>query len=72
VCVQVCIYVSIFEPTAGTILKDRDELRVVLKLSELPTPKAFRDAVASLSPEQQDFAATFRGLQGCGLALTRN
>ena len=52
-----------FELSSGAILKNRDELRIPLELAELPTPQAFRDAIASLSPQQQALAAAFRGLQ---------
>ena len=32
-------------------------------LETLPTPKAFRDAISSLSPEQQRFARAVRRMQ---------
>jgi hypothetical protein len=32
-------------------------------LEQIPTPKEFRDAIESLSPEQQRFAKAFRGMQ---------
>ena len=54
-----------FEPSAGAILKNRDELRIPLKLAELPTPQAFKEAIASLSPEQIALAEAFRGMQVC-------
>lgn len=38
-------------------------MRVPLELSTLPTAGEFRDAVASLSPEQQRFAKAVRGYQ---------
>ena len=52
-----------FEPVCGSIVKDRDELTIPLALSQLPAPKEFRDAIGSLSPEQQRFAVALRGLQ---------
>ena len=52
-----------FEPVSAVIVKDRDEVLVPLALSEIPTPKEFKDAIASLSPEQQRFAKAFRGMQ---------
>ena len=32
-------------------------------LEQIPTPKEFRDAIESLSPEQQRFARAYRGMQ---------
>jgi hypothetical protein len=51
------------DPTSAFVVQNRDELSVPLELATLPTPKAFRDAIASLSPEQQRFAKAFRELQ---------
>ena len=36
-----------FEPIAGSIVKDKDELRIPLAVSELPTPKEFKDAIGA-------------------------
>jgi len=52
-----------FEPTAAVLVKDKDELRIPLMLSTLPTPKEFRDAIESLSPAQQRFCKAFRSFQ---------
>jgi hypothetical protein len=52
-----------FDPVSAVIVKDKDELAIPLSLSELPTPKEFKDAIASLSPEQQRFAKAFRAMQ---------
>jgi hypothetical protein len=52
-----------FDPASAFIVKDRDEVTLALTLSEIPTPKEFRDAIASLSPEQQRFCKAFRGMQ---------
>ena len=38
-------------------------LQVPLSLEQLPTPKEFKDAIASLSPEQQRFAKMYRAMQ---------
>jgi hypothetical protein len=54
---------SAFEPAAAVIVRDRDDLCLPLSLAELPTPKEFRDAVASLSPEQQRFCRALRDMQ---------
>jgi hypothetical protein len=52
-----------FEPAAAIILQNKDELTIPLLLDQLPTPAAFRDAIHSLSPEQQRFARAFRDMQ---------
>jgi hypothetical protein len=45
-----------FEPKHAILIKDKDELKLPLLLETLPTSKEFRDAIESLSPEQQRFA----------------
>ncbi len=52
-----------FEPKIGVILQNKDLLKIPLLLEQIPTPKEFRDAIESLSPEQQRFAQAFRGMQ---------
>jgi hypothetical protein len=52
-----------FEPRIGIILQNKDLLKIPLLLEQIPTPKEFRDAIESLSPEQQRFAKAFRGMQ---------
>lgn len=52
-----------FEPKAAAILQNKDELQIPLELSSIPTPKEFRDAIESLSPEQQRFAKAIRAMQ---------
>jgi hypothetical protein len=52
-----------FEPTLAIVLRDKDDLKLPLLLEQLPTPKEFRNAIASLSPEQQAFAKGFRAMQ---------
>ena len=37
--------------------------QVPLMLETIPTPAEFRDAIESLSPEQQRFAKAYRGMQ---------
>ena len=46
----------VFEPKYGMIVQNRDEVTIPLNLEQIPTPKQFRDAIESLSPEQQRFA----------------
>lgn len=52
-----------FEPAAALIVQNKDELIIPLLLEQLPTSKEFKDAIASLSPEQQNFAKAFRSMQ---------
>ncbi|MBA3540908.1 MAG: hypothetical protein H0T79_14950, partial [Deltaproteobacteria bacterium] len=54
---------DVFEPKFGIIVQNKDVLKIPLMLEQIPTPKEFRDAIASLSPEQQRFAKAFRGMQ---------
>merc|ERR1739844_400449 len=52
-----------FEPEHGIILKNQDEVLIPLLLSEIPSAKEFKDAIESLSPEQQRFAKAFRSMK---------
>merc|ERR1740129_373925 len=52
-----------FEPKCAAIVRNRDELTIPLEASTIPTPKEFKDAIASLSPEMQGFAKAFRAMQ---------
>ncbi len=52
-----------FDPRFGIIVQNKDLLTIPLLLEQIPTPKEFRDAIESLSPEQQRFARAFRGMQ---------
>jgi hypothetical protein len=54
---------QVFEPKYGMIVQNKDEITIPLDLEQIPTPKQFRDAIESLSPEQQRFAKAFRGMQ---------
>ena len=45
-----------FEPKAALIVRNKDDVTLPLLLEQLPSAKEFRDAIASLSPEQQRFA----------------
>merc|ERR1711904_461319 len=53
----------VFEPTCAAMIQNKDELTIPLQLDQIPTPKEFRDAIESLSPEQQRFAKAFRAMQ---------
>jgi len=52
-----------FEPRDAIILQNKDEVLIPILLNELPTAKEFKDAISSLSPEQQRFAKAFRSMQ---------
>lgn len=55
--------VDSFEPKLGILVQNKDLLKIPLILETIPTPKEFRDAIESLSPEQQRFAKAFRSMQ---------
>jgi hypothetical protein len=52
-----------FIPKDAIILQNKDELLIPLLTHALPSAKEFKDAIASLSPEQQAFAKAFRSMQ---------
>jgi len=52
-----------FDPKYAAIVQNKDELKIPLDLSTIPTPKEFKDAISSLSPQQQAFAKAFRSMQ---------
>ena len=43
--------------------QNKDNVLIPLLLEQIPSAKEFRDAIESLSPEQQRFAKAFRGMQ---------
>ena len=52
-----------FDPKYAALVQNKDELEIPLELSTIPTPKEFKDAIESLSSEQQEFAKAFRAMQ---------
>ena len=52
-----------FEPKSAILLQNKDNLMIPIILEQLPTPKQFKDAIKSLSPEQQRFAKAYRSMQ---------
>lgn len=52
-----------FLPENAVILQNKDEINIPLLLDELPSAQEFKDAIESLSPEQQAFARAFRGMK---------
>ncbi|KAL3906611.1 MAG: hypothetical protein SGILL_009199, partial [Bacillariaceae sp.] len=51
------------QPKDAIILQNKDEVKIPLLLNEIPTAKEFKDAIESLSPEQQRFAKAYRSMQ---------
>jgi len=54
---------STLDPKDAIIVQNKDELLIPLLLDELPTAKEFKDAINSISPEQQRFARAYRKMQ---------
>ena len=54
---------DLFLPKHAMIIKNKDDLTIPLMLEEVPTPKQFKSAIESLSPEQQRFAKAYRAMQ---------
>ena len=52
-----------FDPKHALIIQNKDDLKIPLLVETLPTPKEFKDAIASLSPAQQRFAKAYRSMQ---------
>ena len=59
-CIGPC---NTFEPKHALLLENKDDLKIPLLLEQLPSPKEFKDAIESLSPEQQRFAKAYRSMQ---------
>jgi len=57
------------QPKDAIILQNKDEIKIPLLLNEIPTAKEFKDAIESLSPEQQRFAKAYRSMQLEGSVL---
>eukprot|EP01122_Echinamoeba_exundans_P006772 TRINITY_DN1971_c0_g2_i1.p1 TRINITY_DN1971_c0_g2~~TRINITY_DN1971_c0_g2_i1.p1 ORF type:complete len:992 (+),score=172.24 TRINITY_DN1971_c0_g2_i1:130-3105(+) len=54
---------EVFDPKAAIIIQNKDDLRIPLLMETLPTAKEFRDAIESMSPEQQRFCRAYRSMQ---------
>lgn len=52
-----------FHVESAIVIRNNDDLDTLLELEALPTPKEFRDAIVSMSSEQQAFAQAFRAMQ---------
>eukprot|EP00474_Spongospora_subterranea_P010859 CRZ11317.1 hypothetical protein [Spongospora subterranea] len=53
----------VFQPKAAIIVQNKDEVVIPLLSEQIPSAKEFRDAIESLSPEQQRFAKAMRSMQ---------
>ncbi|KAJ9471550.1 hypothetical protein DIPPA_70002 [Diplonema papillatum] len=54
---------DLFLPSHAMIVQNKDEFDIPLMLDEIPSAQEFRDAIESLSPEQQRFAKAYRSMQ---------
>jgi hypothetical protein len=54
---------SSFDPKYAMIVKNKDHITIPLEIETIPSAKEFKEAISSLSPEQQRFAKAFRGMQ---------
>lgn len=52
-----------FAPECAMVIKDKDELKIPLMLETMPSAKEFKDAISSLSQEQQRFCKAYRSKQ---------
>lgn len=52
-----------FDPKHAIIVQNNDHIKIKLILETIPTPKEFKEAISSLSPEQQRFCKAFRSMQ---------
>lgn len=52
-----------FEPEDAIVLQNKDHVLVRLLTEVIPSAKQFKEAISSLSPEQQRFAQAFRSMQ---------
>ena len=57
---------DVFNPVQALIMQNKDEVKIPLIMTTIPTPKEFRKQVSSLSPEQQAFAKAYRKMQLSG------
>lgn len=63
---------DLFDPKHAIIIQNKDDLKIPLLLETVPTPKEFKDAIASLSPEQQRFCKSFRSMQLGMIKIIKN
>merc|ERR1712137_1270284 len=52
-----------FAPKEAIIIQNKDDLLIPLLTEVIPTPKAFKKSVESLSKEQKEFATAYRAMQ---------
>lgn len=54
---------NVFKPTAASIIKNQDDLSIILETETIPTQKEFKDSIESLSDSQKEFCKSYRKLQ---------
>jgi len=54
---------DLFQPKHAILVQNKDELSIPLNLETMPSAAEFRDAIESLSPEQQRFCKAYRSMQ---------
>lgn len=57
---------DVFQPEHAILIQNKDEVKIPLILETIPAPQEFRDAIESLSPEQQAFCKAYRKMQLAG------
>ena len=55
--------IDLFEPKYAIILENKDALKIPLDFETIPSAKEFKEAIVSLSKEQQDFSKAYRAMQ---------
>ncbi len=54
---------EVFQPQHALIVQNKEELKIPLMMNTIPALQEFRDAIESLSPEQQAFCRAYRKMQ---------
>eukprot|EP01125_Pyxidicula_operculata_P015607 TRINITY_DN5321_c0_g1_i1.p1 TRINITY_DN5321_c0_g1~~TRINITY_DN5321_c0_g1_i1.p1 ORF type:complete len:1033 (-),score=293.27 TRINITY_DN5321_c0_g1_i1:235-3138(-) len=57
---------DVLDPTYAILIQNKDDLTIMLSLETIPSAKEFKEAISSLSPEQQRFAKAIRNMQLSG------
>merc|ERR1712000_585899 len=52
-----------FQPSHAILVQNKDEILIPLKTNTIASAQQFREAINSMSPEQQRFASAFRSMQ---------
>ena len=54
---------GLFDPQFGMIVQNKDDIQIPLDLETIPSAGEFKAATVSISPEMQEFAKMYRGMQ---------